>query len=169
MRHIIVLLLAILCYGSLCAQAKATDCTYWVGQSANPDPIMRHHEAFMDAFIKYIRNNPMETAGDVVTDNAEGFKETCRIETVSSVTYEGREVITISIGNGSLVHYQYATVSSSTDDTMQTETILKITYREESDGTDFESVHEYRRECFTEKGGSATEFSYQCIFISKYE
>lgn len=28
---------------------------FWVGVSEHPDPIMRHHEAFMDAFIKYNR------------------------------------------------------------------------------------------------------------------
>lgn len=169
MRHLTVFILAILCYGSLGAQEKTTGCTYWIGQSANPDPIMRHHEAFMDAFIKYIQYSPMKSVGKVITDNAEGLNESCRIETVSSVTYEGREVITISIGNGSLVHYQYATASSSTDDTMRTETILRITYQEESNRTDTETVHEYRESVSQKKGGSATEFSYQCISISKYE
>lgn len=48
MKRIAVFLLMILCYGSLGAQ----EVSYWVGQSANPDPLMRHHEAFMDAFVK---------------------------------------------------------------------------------------------------------------------
>lgn len=180
MKYLTILFLAVLFSNNINAQ----DVSYWVGQSANPDPIMRHHEAFMDAFVKYIQNRPKETIREVITNNAEevaeginkslaqdGNNETCRIETVSSVTYGGRETITISIGNGPLVHYQSLTMSSSTDNTTRTETILRITYQEESDRIDTKSVHEYRIEEFTEKGGSATarQFSYQCTSISKYE
>lgn len=180
MKFLTILFLAVLFSNNINAQ----DVSYWVGQSANPDPIMRHHEAFMDAFVKYIQNRPKETNGEVITNNAEevaeginkslaqdGNNETCRIETVSSVTYEGRETVTISIGNGPLVHYQGLTVSSSTDDVILTKTILSITYQEEPNRIDTKSVHEYRIEEFTQKGSSATarQFSYQCTSINKHE
>ncbi len=178
MKYLTILFLAVLFSNNINAQ----NVSYWVGQSSNPDPIMRHHEAFMDAFIKYVQNRPKEVIEAVTTNNAEGsaesrnkslargrYNETCRIETVSSVTYEGRETVTISAGNGPLAHYQCLTASTSNDDTMRTETILRITYQEESNHTGTESVHEYRIEEYTKKDGSATacQFSYQCTSISK--
>lgn len=65
MKHILLTIgLGIIAIGQLYAQ----DVSYWVGQSANPDPIMRHHEAFMDAFMKYIQNRPIEIVGEISTE-----------------------------------------------------------------------------------------------------
>lgn len=147
----------------------AQEITYWKGLSANPDPIMRHHEAFMEAFIKYIQC-PKELVG-VVSTKATSSIGTCRLETVSSVTYDGQETITISIGSGALVKYECFTESFSNDDALQTNTFLNIAYQDESNRTAIESAHEYRKECFTEKGTdtSVSQFSYKCTAISKYE
>lgn len=177
-----------ICLISSIGQIFAQEVSYWVGQSANPDPIMRHHEAFMDAFMKYIRNRPMEgsqvfvteTKGPesvMTTEEAEKSLSTdintdsCRIETVASVTHEGQETLTISIGSGTLVKFESATESFSSGDTLQTKTLLEITYQDESNRSAFESVHEYYKECLTEKGTttSASRFSYNCIYNSKYE
>lgn len=95
MKHILLTIgLGIIAIGQLYAQ----DVSYWVGQSANPSPIMCHHEAFMDAFIKYIQR-PKELVGVVSTEttgsignesiNQSFNNETCRLETMSSVTYDG--------------------------------------------------------------------------------
>lgn len=65
MKHILLTIgLGIIAIGQLYAQ----DVSYWVGQSANPDPIMRRHEAFMDAFMKYIQNRPIEIVGEIPTE-----------------------------------------------------------------------------------------------------
>ena len=178
MKHIILTIgLGIIAIGQLYAQ----DVSYWVGQSANPDPIMRHHEAFMDAFIKYIQNRPIEIVGVVSTEatgsignetiNQSFNNETCRLETVSSVTYDGRETITISIGSGALVKYECLTESLSNDEALQTKMLLNVTYQNESNCTAMESVHEYRKDCLAEKGTATnvSQFSYQCTYISKYE
>lgn len=155
--------------------------TFWVGVSEHPDPIMRHHEAFMDAFIKYIQNRPIEIVGVFSTEatgsignesiNQNFNNETCRLETVSSVTYDGRETITISIGCGALVKYECLTESFSSDEALQTKMLLNVTYQDESNRTAMESVHEYRKDCLTEKGTATnvSQFSYQCTYISKYE
>lgn len=178
MKHILLIFgLGIIAIGQLYAQ----DVSYWVGQSANPDPIMRHHEAFMEAFIKYIQNRPIEIVGVVSTEatssignesiNQSFNNETCRLETVSSVTHDGRETITISIGCGPLVKYECLTESFSSDDALQTKTLLNIAYQDESNRTAIESVHEYRKDCLTEKGTATnvSQFSYNCIYNSKYE
>lgn len=161
------------CDGQLCAQ----EVSYWVGQSENPDPIMRHHEAFMEAFIKYVQNRPAEIVGAVSTETTSGIKEysesinneTCHLETVSSVTYDGRETITISIGCGALVTYACLAESISSDDVLQTTTLLSIAYQDGSNPIAIESVHEYRKDCLTEKGTVTSQFSYKCTYISKYE
>lgn len=175
-----------ICLISSIGQIFAQEVSYWVGQSANPDPIMRHHEAFMDAFMKYIRNRPMEGSQVFVTEtngpesvmtaeeaekSLSADTDSCRIETVASVTHEGQETLTISIGSGTLVKYASATESFSSDDALHTKTILTIAYQDESNRSAFESVHEYYKECLTEKGTttSASRFSYKCIYNSKYE
>lgn len=97
-RCVALFLLVISCYGSISAQ----EVSYLVGQPANPDPLMRHHEVFMDAFVKYI-NRPKKLVGDIIVDRIDGVtkignksltqdsnSETCRIETVSGVTHEWR-------------------------------------------------------------------------------
>ena len=167
-KYVIVLIFTLCISNNLFAQ----DVSYWDGQSANPDPIMRHHEAFMDAFIKYIQR-PKEPVGAVFTEaiGGTGNESTCRLETVSSVTYDGRETITISVGCGALVKYKCITESFSSDDALHTITLLNITYQDESNRTTIESVHEYRKECLTEKGTDASVFNYlcRCTYISKYE
>lgn len=127
-------------------RVTAQEVTYWVGQSANPDPIIRHHEAFMNAFIQYIQNRSMRRPYNSVTNGNESpNKQSCRIETVSSVTHEGRETLTISMGSGLLVDYKYLSESSSTENTTQTETILRITYQDESGSQATASEHVYSR------------------------
>lgn len=180
MKHILLIFgLGIIAIGQLYAQ----EVSYWVGQSANPDPIMRHHEAFMDAFIKLQR--PKELVGVVSTETTGGIgqssgnksgteninSDTCRVETVASVTYDGRETITISIGSGALVKYECLTESFSSDEALHTKTLLNIAYQDESNRTAIESFHEYRKDCLTEKGTdtSVSQFSYKCIYNSKYE
>ncbi len=72
---------------------------------------MCHHKAFMDAFVKYI-NRSKKFVGEIISDStnvvAESCNnslttnwnnETCRIETLSSVTHDGCGTITISIGS----------------------------------------------------------------------
>ena len=178
-KTILVFVFTFLAIGKISAQkeyqcevGKIQERTFWVGQSANPDPIMRHHEAFMDAFIKYIQR-PKEPVGAVFTEaiGGTGNESTCRLETVSSVTHDGRETITISIGCGPLVKYECLTESFSSDDALQTQMLLNVTYQDESNRTAMESVHEYRKDCLTEKGTATnvSQFSYQCTYISKYE
>lgn len=175
MKHILLVI-------GLCVitiwQVAAQDVSHWVGKSANPDPIMRHHEAFMDAFIKYLQSRPTGQVGTIymeTTDSSSGDEsinkginnETCRVETVSSVTYEGHEIITISIGSGALVEYACLTESYSGDEIIQATTILKIVYQEETDRIVTQSVHEFTKETITDKRTAArtNRFSYECTAI----
>lgn len=160
-RILLVIGFGIIAIGQIVAQ----DVSYWVGQSVNPDPTMRHHEAFMDAFINYINNSSKKNVGP------NSSEATCRIETVSSVTYDGRETMTISIGRGALVKFVYVTENISSDDVLHTKTLLRISYTDESNRTGIESAHEYSNEYISEKGTdtSVNQFSYKCIYISRHE
>ena len=163
MKHILLIIgFGVIATGQVAAQSIS----YWVGQSANPDPIMRHNEAFMDAFIKYIKDHPKENGQVFSTETTSSIEkssdnnsittgihnDTCRVETVSSVTQEGRETIIISIGCGALVKYECFTESFSNDDILQTKTLLSITYQNETNRTAIESFHEFYKEHLTEKG-----------------
>ena len=162
------------CLASALFCLSAQEVSYWVGESEHPDPIMRHHEAFMNAFLEYIQNLPQEhgaiSSGTTYLSKSP-YTDSCRIETVSSVTHDGREIITISIGIGPLVKYQCITQSSSSKEVMQTNILLNIAYQDESNRSAIESAHEYRKECFTEKGTatSVSHFRYFCTYTSKYE
>lgn len=106
--------------------------------------------------ICQIINRPKELVGDIIVDSTDGGakignkyltqdsnNETSCIETVSSVTHEGRETITISIGSGICVSYKCLTESFSKDNAMLTKTRLIIEHQEESNRTATKSSHEY--------------------------
>ena len=158
MKYLLVFLLSFL-FGS---NMSAQEVTYWVGRSALPDPIMRHHEAFMEAFLLYIQNRPKSEHGTI----DEQVVQLCKIETVSSVTYDGQETLTIAIGSGTLAKYEYAGHSSKSENIAQDEMFLTIIYEDEN----LESAHEYRSHCVIDRSDSnqtpntRKEFSYNCVY-----
>jgi len=141
---------------------------------------MRHHEAFMDAFIKYVKNRTLQIEfyreGKTERSNATQ-KESCRIETVSNVTYNGNETLTISIGSGALIHYDYEDIylnALSSEGTMQIDTVLRIAYQNECDNDPMTSIHEYHQKFFTINDNSGevaslTDFNYECSYTEKKE
>ncbi len=45
-------------------QLNTQDALLWVGVSKNSDPLIRHQEAFMDAFCQYIFSNKVSIIGE---------------------------------------------------------------------------------------------------------
>lgn len=139
MKYIAAFLLAFSLWNGLYAQ----EVLYWTGESAHPDPIMRHHEAFMDAFMQYIRHqqeaksasaekyvSDTSLAENAGQDNSSSTfimsSDSCRIETVSSVTCKGRETLVISTGSGEWAYYNSLQKKSYTRDTLHIDTLLEI-------------------------------------------
>lgn len=146
MKHLVMLLLAIAFANKLSAQ----DVTYWVGRSSHPDPIIRHHEAFMEAFAGYIQNSRSN-------------QNSCRMETVSSVTNERVETLTIAIGNGILVNYEYIGSTIESEGTTYSEFLLTIV----SEGDGEKSIHEYKRTIVDENNTNQnvkSNFAYCCNY-----
>ena len=177
MKHLFVFLLLVLPSSS----SPAQEATYWVGRSTHPDPIMRHHEAFMEAFLGYIQSHSKPEHGKVVeqvkknspnshSENLTYDKaieaEFCRIETVSSVTYEEQEILTIAIGSGRLAKYKYVSDLSESESITQYDIFLTIEYKE----GDLESKHEYYSLDIMDSSASnqipriIKEFSYNCAY-----
>ncbi len=158
-------------------QLNAQDASLWVGVSKNSDPLIRRQEAFMDAFCQYILSNKVSISGSgsigdwakTMTEN----KDSCRFHILSDVTDEESETITISIGCGTLIDYIFTSVSEETNNEMRIETVLIITYREDSESNKTRSQHEYRCLDITYQNESdkkpTKEFTYKCENIEIYE
>jgi len=167
LKYLVSFLLIILSYNSIAAQ-ESIELSYWTGTSSHPDPIIRHHEAFMNAFMQYADSCPMKAEGsmnDTISDGA----NSCRIETVASVTHSGHEMLTISIGTGTRVNYTVCTESSRLSPATEDKTILRILrieYNDCSKGNEQNAIHEYRQSSFIRKDISnkttitTTDFNY---------
>lgn len=173
MKYLLTFLLSILMSNKLSAQ----EVTYWVGTSANPDPITRHHEAFMDAFTQYRQN--LSTSVETTTTLKEGeHPETisnvfgsCKIETVSSVTCEGRETLVLAVGSGALIKYNGQFVKTKN----VAETSLLITYEDIFGKEKAKSEHFYHKICNIKTNASkqtkdeTISFSYECKYADTNE
>lgn len=180
MKHILLIFaFSIL---SVCG-VSAQDVTYCVGHSENPDPIMRHHEALMDAFMQFFQHESKahvsqssgqaysRDAGRNANSSPHGPDGILMFETVSSVTHGGSEELVISIG-GSGVPVKVVLFTGKSDSVHAT--ILEITYKDESGGNLMESVHRYEKKVLTGKDNSGkavtvTSFKYQCLHNNKNE
>lgn len=170
MRSIVSLILSF-----VASQLVAQGVTYWTGTSNNPDPIMRHHEAFMVAFIGYIQKHSarLETAAMTDEDNNDRVRESihsavsasCQIETVASVTNDGQESLTILVGKGQTVDYAFESLSIPD----KNETKLIIKYHCDKEPRLMESVHSYRviADCRGGDIGDRYYFSYKCESVEK--
>lgn len=167
MKYLVILLLMILSCNSIVAQERI-ELSYWTGTSSNPDPIMRHHEAFMEAFIQYVKSRPMTAEGSMNDTMSDG-PNSCRVETVASVTHNGCEVLTISIGAGPKVNYTFCSESSTPSSATVDKTILRILrieYNDFSKRNEQKAIHEYRQYSYIRKDISdkttttTTEFDY---------
>lgn len=154
--------------GQLCAQ----EVSYWVGVSSHPDPIMRHHEAFMDAFMQYVQSKPTPTTVGV-TSNI--LQDSCRLQTVASITTpEGCELLTILIGAGSMVNYLVERTvmfeSTSANSKYIDDIKLSIMYKNTSKNGTQNTTHAYfqRMSEQTEISGvnetksTSIDFKYEC-------
>lgn len=153
-------------------QLNAQDASLWVGVSKNSDPLIRRQEAFMDAFCQYIFSNKVSIKSDWVKTTTEN-KDSCRFHILSDVTDEESETITISIGRGTLINYMYTSLFEETDDKTRIETVLIVTYREDSESNKIRSQHEYRCLDITYQNESdkkpTKEFTYKCENVEIYE
>lgn len=156
-------------------QLSAQEVTYWVGTSTNSDPITRHHEAFMDAFMQYIqRGITLEMAtqkGDEHSETISNGSESCKIEMVSSVTCEGRETLVIAVGSGVTITYAYKSISSQNETIVKTETSLLIRYEDKPRGTEAVSIHIYEKnsEVETISKSEIYKFHYDCDYLNVKE
>lgn len=163
MKYLVVFLLAI----SFSNKLSAQEVSYWVGKSAHPDPITRHHEAFMEAFMQYLQSRGAitDSASQVAEKHSESTStasESCKIETISSVTYEGQEILTIAVGNGVLVKYHCVFEILDMENEIYNETLLNIE-NEEDRG---KSVHKYLRTDIVNRNNAnqtiKSYFEYSC-------
>ncbi len=158
-------------------RVDAQDASLWVGVSTNSDPMIRRQEAFMNAFCQYISsNNKVSVSGSIIEDwtkTTADDEDSCRFHILSDVTDEESETITISIGRGTLINYMYTSLFEETDDKTRIETVLIVTYREDSESNKTRSQHEYRCLDITYKNGSdkkpTKEFTYKCENVEIYE
>ena len=172
MKHIFLTIgLGIIAIGQLYAQ----NVSYYVGQSANTDPIMRHHEAFMDAFMQYVESSPKPT---VTEGTAIIIRDTCRLQTVASITTpEGCESLTILIGAGPVVYYSVECTNAWGTSIVATnfseyinDIRLSIMYENTSNDGRQNTRHNYfkniieRTESFTanEIKSTSIDFKYEC-------
>jgi len=148
-------------------QLNAQDVSLWVGVSNNSDPLIRRQEAFMDAFCQYILSNKVSISGSIGdwAKTTPENKDSCRFHILSDVTDEESETITISIGRGTLIDYIFTSLSEETNNEMRMETVLILTYREDSESNKIRSQHEYRSLDTTHK----KEFTYKCENVEIYE
>lgn len=170
MKYLSIFLLTILFGGNTFAQ----EVSYWVGRSSNPDPMIRHHEAFLEAFMQYMQNGFKHIVGvkiesEVPEDSSPISKShtlvECQIETVSSVTNEGQETLTIAIGNGVWIKCLCNTEFSESENKTTDHTFLVMEYK----GDNTRAVHEYRRINVIDKSTGQTpniitDFSYNCRY-----
>lgn len=179
MKHLLTLILATLA----CCNVVAQDVRYYTGSSSNPDPIMRQHEAFMDAFFWYVQDSGMKVevnvAGKFTAESAASHGNTCQMGIVSSATHDGCDTVTIAIGRGSLINYAYQEEIEPLPDgeAGQVEifrSTLLIRYKGESCGMERASEHQYTLETYSVKDGSdcviaeQTTFKYECLHIQNY-
>ena len=162
-----------------CASDYTHESSFWVGESKHPDPIMRHHEAFLDAFMKYAQTSAAESVTSESDNSEEAEKRilsrgNVRIETVSSVTAEGRETIVIAIGYGPEIGYRYLSSKVRTNENnISITTELDILCRHQSAEANqgaTESCHEYSKRSVSDGGAVYDEFNYTCKSVNvKYE
>ena len=131
---------------------KAQDVSNWIGYSNNPDPITRHHEAFMSAFSKYV-------------EQTSNFSGTCRME-ISSNSENGSEKLTLSIGCGQLVTYEYVCMSVTDGSESSDKTRLLLKFNESSGSHKSQSFHVYTKETLKDTIGSSLneQFTYECSY-----
>lgn len=161
---------------------NAQNTSQWVGFSSNSDPLIRRQEALMEALCQYISSDSVKVSGQSYfpVDNKGGWEksvseaeDSCRFHILSDVTDEEVETITISVGSGTLINYKYNSLFEETDDKTRIETVLTVTYGEDSKRNKTRSQHEYRWLGITHKSGSdqkeTIEFTYKCENIRIHE
>lgn len=185
-KTIVVFVFTFIAIGKISAQEEyqhesgtIQERTFWVGVSEHPDPIMRHHEAFLDAFMKYAQTSSAESVTSKSDNSEEAEKRilsrgNVRIETVSSVTAEGRETIVIAIGYGPEIEYRYFSSEVRTNENnISITTELDILSRHQLAGANqgaTEACHEYSKRSVSDGGAVYDEFNYTCKSVNvKYE
>ena len=138
---------------------------------------MRHHEAFMSAFVMYAQTLRHEVevnaAGRFAAKSASSHGNTCQMEIVSSATHDGCDTVTIAIGRGSLIDYAYQEEMEPLPDggAGQVEifrSTLLLRYKGESGGMERASEHQYNRECYIINDTiRKTNFKYECLYIDE--
>lgn len=187
------LLLTIGLVAFVTGQLYAQD-NYWVGVSANPDPIVRRQEAFLNAFSQYAKSQyprqpygqdscGFETVSNMLEDGPDNFplfesiiQDSCRFEIVSSTIDNGKETLTICVGKGTLINYGFAESISEVNNEMRSDLMLNITYSDKlGDNNKARSQHQYQSHIIEQKDTSGNmlkstnEFEYQCVNIETYE
>ena len=100
------------------------------GMSSDRNPMLRHHEAFFHAFMAFIKEQRKEIykVNSHKTD-IEYPSDSCCIEIVSNIiNNSGEEIITISVGSGSLLRYTALGQWVETDSEIVNTELLEITY-----------------------------------------
>lgn len=177
------LLLTIALVAFVTGQLYAQDNSYWVGVSANPDPIVRRQEAFLNAFSQYVMSQSVQIQmSEKFSDNGQVNMhelygaDSCCFELVSSTINDGKETLTLSVGKGILVKYRFAESISEMNNEMRSDLLLDITYSDNSgDDKKARSQHQYQSHYIEQKDASGNilkstnEFEYQCVNIETYE
>lgn len=130
------------------AQLHAQKQNVYSGISTSRDSIMRHNEAFFHAFIAFATDKDADATNKAVirddrcSPNSDGLplSASCYMKIISDIIKDsGEEIVTISIGSGSPLKYDYVASECTTDSEVRNHQRLDIVYLDDK----FDSFYEY--------------------------
>lgn len=121
------------------------------GISSDRNPMLRHNEAFFHAFMTFINDKQINSRLNAISDEKTSYEidlqhpltyDSCNLEIVSDIINDsGEEIITISVGSGSLLKYHGEILMSRLNSEVIYEEVLVIEY---SDYKGSQAGYEYR-------------------------